>query len=327
MKMNKGINKIIKIDGAPGITLEGKKGDTGKNGGMMFFTDGTRNSLAFSVFDIWPNDYVSSTPMFVDKCNFCEFTTPDSRDYILTHVQNIAYVYIVNVLIDRNSIIKNDLSEYIENGSITEEYAEKILDYYGSGMHSKNDCCLVSEITSLTFFANVQGNIFDLVITKSSVNVDYTGYTGVILENNKMGVKDDNSELAVFNIVSAENSDLRNIKIEAEFYTDEFNAGICSIYPHLWADPSNVNVLSMNYPSGYLENYNYKTNYDDENLENFTVILKDFEEGPDVVRRIPMQLLGNYSICIYAYVPEDADRNTCNKYFITEFQGSELMSS
>ena len=320
--MNTNINKVIHIDGTPGITLEGIRGDKGKNGGMLFFTDG-RSSDFYSLFDIWPNDYISTAPSFAEKKNYCTGVTPAARDYVLTHIQNVAYVYIINHVIDKSDIINKDLHKYVESGIISQEYADNILNYYKD--YPRHDCCLVTEISSLMFLANATSDLFDIEILKNTVNLNYISYTGAILDNNSMGTTQGTAELALFSILAPDNTDLRNIRIEAEFYTDNTNAEMSSIYPALWSNPDSTNVLSMNYPSGYLENYSYKNNYDSENLENFTVILKDFGEGAETIKRVPFNLLNNYSIYIYAYIPESSDTNVLNKYYITEFQGNDLI--
>lgn len=320
--MNTNINKVIHIDGAPGITLEGIRGAKGKNGGMFFFTDGVNTDYVYSLFDIWPNDYASTAPSFVEKRNYCEGVIPASGDYILTHIQNTAYVYIINNVIDKSDIIAHNLSKYVEDGIISQEYADNILEYYNN--HPRHDCCLVTEISSLMFLANVSSRLFDIEIIKNSVNLNYVSYTGIVLDNNSMGTTKGSAEILIFSILAPDNTDLKNIKIEAEFYTDNTSAEMSSIYPALWANPDSNNVLSMNYPSGYLENYSYKNNYDGENLENFTVILKDFGEGVENLKRIPFSILNDYSIYIYAYIPESSDSNVLNKYYITEFQGSDF---
>lgn len=323
--INKWINKIVKIDGAPGITLEGKKGEKGSNGGMLFFTDGVSSSRVFSVFDIWSNETESSSPMFIDKNNYCELVTPASRDYILTHVQNVAYVYIVNAVIDKNSLITKDLSKYVENGVLTQSYADKILEYYDNG-HTRNECCLVTEITSLSFFDSVQSKLFDLEISKASVNLDYVANSGIIV-NNQMGTIDGTAEFAVFEIIAPDNADLRTIRLEAEFYTDDISGEMSSVYPEKWSNPQNTNAVSKDYPSGYIENYSYKNNYDGEKLENFTVVIKDFMEGSESSVKIPLRVFENYSVFIYAYVPETSDETVCGKYYITDFQGNDLINA
>ena len=331
------INRVINIDGVPGITLEGRKGETGKNGGMLFFTDGTNNNLSYSVFDIWPNDYVSNHPSFIDKRNFCDFTIPAVNDYILTHIQNIAYVYIINVFIDKSSIVKKDLSKYIERGEITEEYADSILAYYSEDSHTTNDCCLVTEISSLSYFSNISNNIFEMNIFKVFTDVNYTAYTGNLVGNTSqpipetgiMGTTETSAQFAFFNIIMADTHNMENIRVEAEFYTNNISGEMCSIYPALWSGNS-TNILSKNYPMGYLENYDYKINYDSENLENFTVIIKDFGENGSNGKKIPLQAFSGYTICIYAYVPEDITENTnitvLNKVFITEIDGDSIIS-
>ena len=333
--MAKDLNKVIKIDGAPGLTLEGKKGATGKNGGMLFYTDCPKINYAFSIFDMWSNDSVSSGPIFIDKRNFCNFAVPSARDYIVTHVQNMVYVYIVNSVLDKNSIINRDLTTYVNKGVISAEYAKKILNYYSDGAHNINDCCLVTEINSLVFRTNISNSLFDIEIyCENSTNAvggesGYVGYTGIIMDNLVMETESTNTSVAFLNIIPGDIniSSFNKIRIEAEFYTDNVSAEMCSIYPSLWSNPGNDNLLNMNYPSGYLENYDYKITYDSENLENFTVILKDFNESIGTGKKIPLQLFEDYTVCIYAYIPDDSDNSIISKYFIAELNGNDLIAS
>lgn len=323
--MDKHYNKTIKIDGAPGITLEGKKGNTGKNGGMLFFTDyQDDHSAAFGKFDIWPFDHEANGPYFTNRYNFCKYTNPAVNDYILTHIQNTSYVYIINVIIPKNNIILRNFDPYIEAGLITQEYADKITNFYAI-QQNYNDCCFVTEISSLNFFSNISGKIFDINISKTySDSISYEEYTGVVLENMKMGLKEANAEFATFNIVPAETSSIRDVRIEAEFYTDAANPEMGSIIPNMWSNPNDPTVTSSNYPFGYLENYSYKINYDSENLDNFTVILKDWNSETGLDTKIPLPLFDGYTVYIYAYIAESSDEKCMNKYFITSFSGDDI---
>lgn len=323
--MDKHYNKVIKIDGAPGITLEGKKGNTGRNGGMLFFTEWQDDhSTAFGKFDIWPFDHESNTPYFTDRYNFCKYTNPAVNDYILTQVQNTSYVYIINTVISKSYILDKDLSTFVEAGLISQSYANKIISFYET-QQNYNDCCFVTEISSLDFFSNVSGKVFDINITKTySENVPYAEYTGVVLDKMKMGLREANAEFATFNIVPAEASSIRDIKIEAEFYTDSANPEIGSIIPNMWSNPNDPTVTSSNYPFGYLENYSYKINYDSENLDNFTVILKDWNSETGLDTKIPLQVFDGYTVYIYAYIAENSEDRCLNKYFITSFTGDDI---
>lgn len=326
--MDKHYNKIIKIDGAPGITIEGKKGPTGKNGGMLFFTDHSGNhTAAFGKFDIWPFNYESNRPYFVNKYNFCKYTNPTANDYILTHIQNTSYVYIIVMVIYKNDLREKNFQPFIEAGLLTQSYANKISDYYETSLRY-NDCCFVTEISSLDFFTDISGKSFDINISKTvSERVPYKGYTGMVLERNMaMGVKEENAEFAMFSIVPAEASSIKNMKIEAEFYTNATSPEMCSILPSMWSNPNDPMVTNHNYPFGYLENYSYKINYDSEKLDNFTVTLKDLNSDVGLDTKIPMQLFDGYTVHIYAYVAENSNEKILNKYFITSITGNDIIA-
>ena len=104
MKMNKGINKIIKIDGAPGITLEGKKGDTGKNGAWINDTPVTRTDLAlFSSFlvDIHGQHEHQSLLNTSRQLKMLDaFAKDDTEDLLVnTLFEHIVTVYILDVFL------------------------------------------------------------------------------------------------------------------------------------------------------------------------------------------------------------------------------------
>ena len=327
--MDKHYNKIIKIDGAPGVTLEGRKGATGKNGGMLFFTDYSNNdhSAAFGKFDIWPFGHESEGPYFTNKYNFCKYANPSVNDYILTHIQNTSYVYIINAVLYKNDLREGKFQPLIEAGLITQEYANKISHYYKASQQY-NDCCFVTEISSLSFFTNIAGKSFDINITKTMTeSLSYQGYTGIVQESSmQMGVKMENAEFAMFSIIPAETASIKDIKIEAEFYTDSASPEMGSILPNMWSNPKDSTVTSNNYPFGYLENYSYKINYDSENLDNFTVILKDWNSETGLDTKIPTHLFNGYTVYIYAYAAENSNENSLNKYFITSITGDEISS-
>ena len=151
--------------------------------------------------------------------------------------------------------------------------------------------------------------------------------TGIVLENSmQMGLKEENAEFAMFSIVPAETASIRDIKIEAEFYTDNASPEMGSILPDMWSNPKDQTVTSNNYPFGYLENYSYKINYDSENLDNFTVILKDWNSEAGLDTKIPTHLFDGYTVYIYAYVAENSNENSLNKYFITSITSDEISS-
>lgn len=321
-------SKIIKIDGTPGITIGGRKGANGKNGGMLFFTDySDDHSAAFGIFDIWPFEYESSKPYFVNKYNFCKYTNPMTNDYILTHVRNTSYVYIINTVIYKNDLRNRNFKPFIEAGLISQEYVDKISEYYKTAQY--NDCCFVSEISSLNFFTDISNKSFNINISKAMTNsISYQGYTGIVDENTMtMELKNESAEFAIFNIIPAEGESIKNIKLEAEFYTDAASPEMGSIIPNMWSNPKDSTVINENYPFGYLENYSYKINYDNENLDNFTVIIKEWNDEIGLNTKIPIQLFDNYNIYIYAYIIENSDANNINiinKYFITSFSGNDI---
>lgn len=326
------INKIIKIDGAPGITLENEKGNTGKNGGMIFFTQISNSSTGddyFSIFDMWSNEGINDMPIYINKHNYCEYVIPDKDDYIVIYSQNMVYIYIVKMLIKQNDLYnRDDLNKYIQNG-LPAEYADNIYNYYNIH-HAEKDCCLVKRISVLnTAFTEMSDtNLSNINVSVSLDNILYTGYTGDI-QNNYPVMAEKSLPYITFNISAESKSALSNLKIEAEFFKNEINGEMCSILPTLWKNPNDINLLNKNYYIGYLENYNYKNNFDEENLSNFTIIVKDYNQNSDnnvyiSTIKIPEIAVYNYSVCLYAYYITNSG---IDKIFIGNFLISDLLNN
>lgn len=102
-------------------------------------------------------------------------------------------------------------------------------------------------------------------------------------------------------------SEKRKIKVVAEF-RNENNKYISipsSCLPELFiSNPEVTNDIKMVY--GWASNINPNVNFDSENLRNFTLTIKDFNEGNDVDRfessvEIPEFVYEKYNIYVYAY--------------------------
>lgn len=303
-------NKVIKIDGAPGITLEGVKGAKGRKGGMIFFTDDLRGLEPYSIFDMWSSESVTSSPISKGTRNYCEYATPSEYDYIVSHVQSMAYVYIIELLIPQNELYDRELLEkYVESGKLTKEYADNIFRYYNSTYHSVYDCCLVKKISMLnTMMVSDAGNLFTFDVTVSFSDISYEGYSGSIHSDGdaaKAFTIEKTARVLNFVITSEIREEFEGVRIEADFYRKDINGEMHGITPSFWST-LNPNMYNVNYPAGYLNNYSYTLNYDDEILDNFTVIVKDYNDMPqstvfESYIKIPEIMVSDYSVCLYAY--------------------------
>lgn len=323
-------NKIIKIDGAPGITKEGEKGITGRKGGMLFFTDNDSIDY-FSIFDMWSNESINTAPLYIEKYNYCEYTVPEEYDYIITYSQNMAFVYIVEVLIQKIDLFnRENLDKYVESGKISKEYADNIYNYYALH-HNEHDCCLVKKVSALnTALSDINSvNILNIDVTVSLDELPYVGYSNEITvtrDTAALNTTDKTVKYLLFNISAESSTILKDIKIEAEFYKNSINGELCSILPELWENPVNTNLNNGNYPIGYIENYNYDNNFDNENLGNFILVLKEKDDEATNIYtskiKIPESMVEEYHVCIYAY----CDTNSgINKIYIGDFSITDLL--
>lgn len=303
-------NKVVNIDGAPGITLEGVKGAKGRKGGMIFFADDIPGIDPFSIFDMWVSDSIESGPAYINERNYCEYASPDEYDYIVTHTQNMAYVYIVEAFIPKDALYDYDgsMSKFTENSKLTKEAVEYIYNYYT--VHPTNDCCIVRKISALnTVLLGDSGNIHNFDITISLNDISYTGYSGSLhVDESGTGKAfqiEKTAKYLSFSITGESREEFENVKIEAEFYRQGINGEMHSVAPSFWST-TNSNLLNRNFPCGYLENYTYTLSYDDENLDNFTVVIKDYADMPastvfESGIKIPETMVSDYSVSIYAY--------------------------
>jgi hypothetical protein len=302
-------NKVINVDGAPGITMEGGKGITGKSGGMFFITDAITNlDQYYSVFDMWSQD-ISTRPMYIDKKNYCKYATPQKDDYVLTHMHDFTYVYIIVVSISKEDLYEREsLDKYVNAGEISKEYADKIFAYYSD--NALEDCCLVKEVSILNTANALSGNnALNIEVSVRSDEVMYDGYNGNIDTDGKAFITKKTVPYLTFSVKTENPESLNKIKIEAEFIKNNRNVGeMSSLYPALWSNPEDETVINCNYINGYLNNYRYDMNFDNEDLGNFSVILKDWNVQVttnifDTTVRLPENIIdeNNYIVFIYAY--------------------------
>ena len=102
------------------------------------------------------------------------------------------------------------------------------------------------------------------------------------------------------NLSSVENS---KIKVEAEFViTDSQYAIPSTCYAKQWTSEERTS-LPNSHPGGRIENFDNTFNFDSENLRDFTLVIKDYEQTngslPSII--VPDFIYDNYNIYIYMY--------------------------
>lgn len=102
------------------------------------------------------------------------------------------------------------------------------------------------------------------------------------------------------NLSSVENS---KIKVEAEFVIADSQYAIPSTcYAKQWTSEERTS-LPNSHPGGRIENFDNTFNFDSENLRDFTLVIKDYEQTngslPSII--VPDFIYDNYNIYIYMY--------------------------
>lgn len=162
--------------------------------------------------------------------------------------------------------------------------------------------------------------LFDDTAGRKSKNLSYSGKYSTINEFNICHyISCYNTSKPVITYVYNKyrtftiNSDLtenekRNIRIVAEFVKDSnMNiATVSSCIPEKFIPADNAPTTDTYTAYGRLSNLNYHLNFDNEDLRNFSIVVKDFSEGNDTDKFessviIPEHVYQNYNIYIYAY--------------------------
>lgn len=102
------------------------------------------------------------------------------------------------------------------------------------------------------------------------------------------------------NLSNIENS---KIKVEAEFVIADSQYAIPSTcYAKQWTSEERTS-LPNSHPGGRIENFDNTFNFDSENLRDFTLVIKDYEQTngslPSII--VPDFIYDNYNIYIYMY--------------------------
>lgn len=291
------------IDGTPGITLEGKKGETGKRGCMTFLGTPSMNTHENfgNLFDIWDIENETSVPWYSDAHNIYENTQPEQDDFAIchraSHVESYYIKYVIPsiVLVDEERFYK----EYSDTGILSRSYVKKIFNYYSSAEYNGTlkQCCLVNIVSSTFIDVDPYNNTYDLEIGATEVSYDYKKRTGEIDANNKLEIETSNTFFTKFYVQAQDICNFTNVRIEIEFSKSYISAKnpLSSVVTHLWDNPLDLND-STYYPEGRLENYMYNLNFDAQDLKSFNVVIMDFDAEPNSTTLkydSPVQLYSN----------------------------------
>lgn len=177
----------------------------------------------------------------------------------------------------------------------------------------------ISKSMNITDYRNIKLYVFDDSLNRQIADKNYNPKYDTTKEltfcdyikcynSNEPEMKDTVHKYRTFSINSTLSStEKRKIKVVAEFRNenDEYISIPSSCIPELFiSNPDVPDDIKMVY--GWASNINPDVNFDSENLRNFTLTIKDFNEGNDVDRfessvEVPEFVYEKYNIYIYAY--------------------------
>ena len=199
----------------------------------------------------------------------------------------------------------------ISSGS-NDKYTSNIMFF----LHSSDDYYSEEDFGNVKFYLYRTGSYANIYNSDNSFNIVdmYSAYN-----TSKIGVEDTDEEYTPeeiesihektakyvklaykSNLSSVENS---KIKVEAEFVIADSQYAIPSTcYAKQWTSEERTS-LPNSHPGGRIENFDNTFNFDSENLRDFTLIIKDYEQTngslPSII--VPDFIYDNYNIYIYMY--------------------------
>ena len=213
-----------------------------------------------------------------------------------------------NISIDN---INNFPYALISSGS-NDKYTSNIMFF----LHSSDDYYSEDDFGNVKFYlyrtasyANIYNsdNFFNIVDMYSAYNTSKIGVEDTDEEYTPEEIESMHEKTATYvklayksNLSSVENS---KIKIEAEFVIADSQYAIPSTcYAKQWVS-NKKESLPAQHPKGRIENFNNSFNFDNENLRDFTLIIKDYDQTakslPSVL--VPEFVYNIYNIYIYMY--------------------------
>ena len=199
----------------------------------------------------------------------------------------------------------------ISSGS-NDKYTSNIMFF----LHSSDDYYSEEDFGNVKFYlyrtglyANIynSNNSFNIVDMYSAYNTSKIGVEDTDEEYTPEEIESIHEKTAKYvklayksNLSSVENS---KIKVEAEFVIADSQYAIPSTcYAKQWTSEERTS-LPNSHPGGRIENFDNTFNFDSENLRDFTLVIKDYEQTngslPSII--VPDFIYDNYSIYIYMY--------------------------
>lgn len=199
----------------------------------------------------------------------------------------------------------------ISSGS-NDKYTSNIMFF----LHSSDDYYSEEDFGNVKFYlyrtglyANIYNsdNSFNIVDMYSAYNTSKIGVEDTDEEYTPEEIESIHEKTAKYvklayksNLSSVENS---KIKVEAEFVIADSQYAIPSTcYAKQWTSEERTS-LPNSHPGGRIENFDNTFNFDSENLRDFTLVIKDYEQTngslPSIL--VPDFIYDNYNIYIYMY--------------------------
>ena len=199
----------------------------------------------------------------------------------------------------------------ISSGS-NDKYTSNIMFF----LHSSDDYYSEEDFGNVKFYlyrtglyANIYNsdNSFNIVDMYSAYNTSKIGVEDTDEEYTPEEIESIHEKTAKYvklayksNLSSVENS---KIKVEAEFVIADSQYAIPSTcYAKQWTSEERTS-LPNSHPGGRIENFDNTFNFDSENLRDFTLVIKDYEQTngslPSII--VPDFIYDNYNIYIYMY--------------------------
>ena len=182
-------------------------------------------------------------------------------------------------------------------------------------LHSSNDYYSEEDFGDVKFylyrtenFANIyKFNNFNKVDMYSAYNTSKIGVEDTDEEYTPEEIESIHEKTATYvklayksNLSSVENS---KIKVEAEFIIADSQYAIPSTcYAKQWVSDEQL-TYPKDHPNGRIENFDNSFNFDNENLRDFTLIIKDYDQTAESLPNVlvPNFVYSNYNIYIYMY--------------------------
>ena len=302
----------IQYDGLPGVAYPGKKGMVGDHGPKSTFIHGTplvefgyrNNDTSWYVLI---NFGSSDIDTFADIGGQDDYLVNDFVMYYKNDNENVYLNQITHIthIKDNFDIIYPDMIKYMPNVS-----EDKILVIFNQIKEKLRTYPNLNRIIFAEYkdsWSNKSKNDISIII--NTRNIEHEQYTGNIKAENDTyyaETETSSSEVITFDVLSNDPNDpIGDVMIEAEFIKQNPICHMSSMLPDMY-DNNPQNRNASEYPLGFPENMSYDVNYDNEELENFSVIVKNFNDGTNesVFHSnvfIPKNDYSDYIILVYIY--------------------------